>query len=119
MGFFDWIKSAVGKVADGIGTVVGKVSDGAKWLVDKARGAIDYARDLPIIGNVVRAAEMTPLGQAISNLAQVISPTGEVRTGAPAGGSYGGGLPSGQLGISRPAIMPVRGGVSIPASELD
>ncbi len=61
MGFWSWIKSIPGKIADGAKTVASKVWDTSKNIVGKLNTGMDIIKEgagkisnMPVIGDVVR-----------------------------------------------------------------
>ena len=74
MGFFDFIKSTIGKISDFVAPVISKIGDGIGSAIDFGRKAVNFASNLPVIGDVVRTLQSTPVGMAIGTIANAIRP---------------------------------------------
>lgn len=71
MGFIDWIKGAGQSIASGAKWLGDKVGKGLEWVDQKIQPALNFARSIPVVGNIVDAAKpLTDLGGKVGRALQ-------------------------------------------------
>lgn len=67
-----WFSNIISKIGDFVRPVIGKIADAGKWITSKVgdginyvRKGLDYASNIPIVGEALQAAQNTPTGQML------------------------------------------------------